>query len=88
MRIVTWNLRFDSMPNNITVQQSLDSLQDSLLQPTFLALTTEQPWSTRRIQVAEKLLSSGISLASFQEALVRQVQDLAELFGPEWSWVS
>ncbi|KAG5727472.1 hypothetical protein E4T56_gene12036 [Termitomyces sp. T112] len=87
MRIVTWNLRFDSMPNNITVQQSLDSLQDSLLQPTFLALTTEQPWSTRRIQVAEKLLSSGISLASFQEALVRQVQDLAELFGPEWSWI-
>ena len=23
----------------------------------------------------------------FQEALVRQVKDLAELFGPEWSWV-
>lgn len=64
MRISTWNLRFDSMPDNITVQQSLDSLQDPLLQPTFLAITEEQPWSTRRIQVAEQLLSSGISLAS------------------------
>ncbi|KAF8067801.1 Endonuclease/exonuclease/phosphatase [Lyophyllum atratum] len=25
--------------------------------------------------------------AGFQEALVRQVNDLAELFGPEWSWI-
>ncbi|KAG6877770.1 hypothetical protein C0993_004145 [Termitomyces sp. T159_Od127] len=64
MRITTWNLRFDSMPDNITVQQTLDSLQDPLLQPTFLTLTEEQPWSTRRIKVAEQLLSSGISLAS------------------------
>ena len=25
--------------------------------------------------------------AGFQEALIRQANDLAELFGPEWGWV-
>ncbi|KAG6909924.1 hypothetical protein DXG01_014444 [Tephrocybe rancida] len=88
MQIVTYNLRFDSKPDNITVQQSIDSLLDPFLQPKFQALTQEQPWSTRRIQVAEELLSSRILIAGFQEALVRQVEDLAELFGPTWSWVS
>ncbi|RDB30235.1 hypothetical protein Hypma_007157 [Hypsizygus marmoreus] len=87
MRVVTYNLRFDSQPNNITVQQSIDGLADPLVQPTFQRVTTEQPWSTRRIRVADHLLSEGILVAGFQEALVRQVKDLAELFGKEWSWV-
>jgi hypothetical protein len=62
-RLVTYNLRFDSMPNNITVQQSLASLPDPLIQPNYLSLTAEQPWSLRRIRVAEHLISEGIILA-------------------------
>ncbi|GLB39133.1 putative endonuclease/Exonuclease/phosphatase family protein [Lyophyllum shimeji] len=71
MRIVTYNLRFDSQPDNITVQESLNSLLDPLQQPAFLTLTKEDYHSEW----------------GFQEALVRQVNDLAELFGPEWSWI-
>ncbi|KAF4603101.1 hypothetical protein EYR38_003506 [Pleurotus pulmonarius] len=87
MRAVTWNLRFDSRPDNIPVSQSLASLGDPLQQPAFLNGSNERPWSTRRLRVAEHLLGEGIVLAGFQEALVRQVNDLAELFGSEWSWI-
>jgi hypothetical protein len=64
MRISTYNLRFDSMPDNITVQQSLANLPDPLVAPAFLGLKGEQPWSTRRIKVAEHLLHSGVVMAS------------------------
>ncbi|KAI0649733.1 Endonuclease/exonuclease/phosphatase [Trametes meyenii] len=87
MRIATYNLRYDSMPDNITVQQSLASLPDPLQQYTFYGKKGEQPWSTRRIKVFEHLESEGIVLAGFQEALVRQVHDLAELLGDGWGWV-
>ncbi|KAJ7778966.1 hypothetical protein B0H16DRAFT_1683248 [Mycena metata] len=71
-RMVTYNLRYDSKPDNIT------------------------PWSLRRLRVAEQLMSEGIILAGvvpevfvegFQEALVRQVHDLAELLGTDWGWI-
>ncbi|EIN14553.1 mannose-6-phosphatase [Punctularia strigosozonata HHB-11173 SS5] len=84
-RIATHNLRFDSMPDNITVQQSIAALPDPLTQPAFLALSGEQPWSTRRIKIAQHLISEGLSLFGVQEALVRQVNDLQELFGDEWA---
>ncbi|KAJ7108168.1 Endonuclease/exonuclease/phosphatase [Mycena epipterygia] len=87
MRLVTYNLRYDSQPDNITVQQSLDNLPDPLDAPGYQRKSGEQPWSVRRLRVAEQLLGEGIVLAGFQEALVRQVHDLAELFGPDWDWV-
>ncbi|KAF9260600.1 hypothetical protein L218DRAFT_974319 [Marasmius fiardii PR-910] len=87
MRMVTWNLRFDSKPDNITVQQSIDALPNPLVQFPFQAVHEEQPWSTRRLRVAQMLLSEDIDLAGFQEALVRQVRDLAELLGDDWGWV-
>lgn len=62
IRLGTWNLRFDSMPDNITVQESLDVLPDPLVQPAFLNLTGEQPWSTRRIKVAQRLIGEGVVL--------------------------
>lgn len=64
MRISTYNLRFDSMPDSITVQQSLSSLPDPLVAPAFLGISGEQPWSTRRIKVAEHLLHEGVVMAS------------------------
>lgn len=63
MRFASFNLRFDSKPDNITVQQSIDSLPDPLVQFKFLNITQEQPWSTRRLRTAELLLSEGIVLA-------------------------
>lgn len=41
--------------------------------------------------LAAKVAISHIDLnnmSGFQEALVRQVTDLAELFGDDWAWVS
>jgi endonuclease/exonuclease/phosphatase family metal-dependent hydrolase len=87
MKLVTYNLRYDSKPNDITVQETLDSLPDPLTEPKYYATSKEQPWSTRRVRVVENLLNKGIVIAGFQEALVRQVHDLAELFGDEWSWI-
>lgn len=63
MRISTYNLRYDSQPDNITVQQTLANLPDPLVAPQYLANTGEHPWSTRRIKVAEHLLHSGVVMA-------------------------
>ncbi|KAF8698917.1 hypothetical protein AX14_001053 [Amanita brunnescens Koide BX004] len=87
MRVVTYNLRYDVLPDNLTVQDSLDALPDPLSEPKYLSTHREQPWSARRIRIAESLLSSNIDIACFQEALVRQVNDLSELFGSDWAWV-
>ena len=109
MRVATSNLRYDSKPDNITVNETLAALPDPLTAPKYFGLKGEQPWSTRRVKVYQHLNSEGIVLAGafsrsccfavssvltneggcpgFQEALVRQVNDLAELFGPEWGWV-
>ncbi|KAF8182507.1 Endonuclease/exonuclease/phosphatase [Mycena galopus ATCC 62051] len=88
MRFVTYNLRYDSQPDNITVQQSLNNLSDPLPSPGYFRKSGEQPWSIRRLRVAEHLLGEGAVLAGFQEALVRQVHDLAELFGDDWDWAA
>ncbi|KAI0767618.1 Endonuclease/exonuclease/phosphatase [Fomes fomentarius] len=86
-RIATYNLRFDSQPDSITVQQSLDSLSDPLQTPSYYGKKGEQPWSTRRVKVFQQLHNEGVILAGFQEALVRQVNDLATLLGNGWGWV-
>lgn len=65
MRIVTYNLRFDSIPDKTTLRESLDILNsaDPLQEPAYLNTHAEQPWSIRRIRIAEHLLSEGIVLA-------------------------
>lgn len=63
MRIVSYNLRYDVQPDNVTVKQSLASLSDPLEEPHYLRKNTEQPWSTRRLRVSEHLLGEGIVLA-------------------------
>ena len=63
MRIASYNLRYDSQPNSITVQQSLDSLPDPLQAPSYYGKKGEQPWSTRRIKVYQQLQNEGIVLA-------------------------
>ena len=66
MRIVTYNLRYDSNPDDIPVQESLDVLQDPLQEPQFLQLQGEQLWSTRRIRVAEQVVGEGAVMAGWR----------------------
>jgi len=87
-RLASYNLRYDWKPDNITVEESLAALQDPTREPPYLGLAgKEQPWSSRRIRIAQDLLSEGVALAGFQEALIRQVRDLAELLGDDWAWI-
>ena len=62
MRVGSWNLRYDSQPDNITVAESLAALGDPLQEPTYLQNTSERPWSTRRVRVAELLLNKGVEV--------------------------
>ena len=63
MRVATYNLRYDSKPDNITVNETLAALPDPLTAPKYFELKGEQPWSTRRVKVYQHLNSEGIVLA-------------------------
>lgn len=62
-RIATYNLRYDSQPDSITVQQSLDSISDPLQAPSYFGNKGERPWSTRRVKVFQHLHNEGVVLA-------------------------
>ncbi|KAF8295421.1 mannose-6-phosphatase [Clavulina sp. PMI_390] len=87
--ICSWNLRYDSQPNSVTVAQSIANLPDPLKAPArYLTNTNERPWSERRIPVANTLSQSSSDIIGFQEALKRQIDDISELLGEkEWDWV-
>ena len=63
LRISTYNLRYDSMPDNITVAETLSSLSDPLTPPAYYGDKGEQPWSTRRVKVYQHLDQQGVVLA-------------------------
>lgn len=86
MLLLSYNLRFDALPDDITVKQSLDSQEDPLILPNFLHSSGEKPWSLRRMRIAEQILGESPLIAGFQEALIRQIEDLQELLGDQWSW--
>jgi endonuclease/exonuclease/phosphatase family metal-dependent hydrolase len=89
LKIASWNIRYDCLPNNITIQESLDALVNPMIPPKsyFNGASKEQPWSTRRISVAQTVKSLNPDIIGFQEALIRQVSDLQELLGEEWGWI-
>lgn len=63
LRLMSFNVRYDSKPDDITVQQSLDSLSRGVpSEPSFYGNATEQPWSTRRLYVANDILFNGADL--------------------------
>lgn len=70
LRLMSFNVRYDSKPDDITVQQSLDSLSRGVpSEPSYYGNATEQPWSLRRLYVANDILFSkadlfGMSLLS------------------------
>ena len=43
--------------------------------------------SVRRIRVAQHIANQDVAVVALQEALLRQVNDLQELLGDEWTWV-
>ena len=64
IRLATWNLRYDTMPDNTSIEETLDRLPGKLEPPKrYSNVTKEYPWSERRIKVAKQLLSEDIVLA-------------------------
>jgi hypothetical protein len=61
IRLATWNLRYDVMPDDIPVSASLAALPDPCALPSRV-LRGEQPWSARRVRVAQRLWASRVDL--------------------------
>jgi hypothetical protein len=90
MRFLTWNLRYDAIPDSIPLSTTLDSLPATIPaddEVRFYRPPHEQPWSTRRVSVARDILFGAPAIICVQEALLRQVQDLASLLADEYSWI-
>ncbi|CCX32985.1 Similar to endonuclease/exonuclease/phosphatase family protein [Ogataea parapolymorpha DL-1]; acc. no. EFW96320 [Pyronema omphalodes CBS 100304] len=82
IRFLTWNLRYDSLPNSIPINSTLSHLPPHLpLDSSIIpyASPLELPWSTRRLAVAREISFNRPDIICFQEALQRQVTDLQEL---------
>jgi hypothetical protein len=62
LHLASYNLRFDSMPDGISVADSIAALPGPLEAPKYLRKTGEQPWSTRRMRVAHKILSRAVDI--------------------------
>lgn len=63
IRLGTWNLRYDVMPDNITVQETIANLKDHLVEPDpYHSNPVELPWSTRRTYVSSTLLHERVQL--------------------------
>lgn len=58
LRFLTYNVRYDSQRNDISVQQTLDSLNSGLpVKPSpFYGNSSERAWSQRRIGVSNEIL--------------------------------
>ena len=56
IRIATYNIRFDSMPDDISVERSLAALPHSLISLNSPDTFHEQPWSTRRGKIVQQLI--------------------------------
>jgi len=87
----SYNLRYDSRPDNKTVKESLAALPNPLRKPAqfYSDVRRERPWSERRIRVWQQLAAEHLDIIGFQEALHRQVLDLHELLnldGNEFSY--
>jgi hypothetical protein len=89
IRLATWNIRLDIFADNTSVEESLQSLSRSYMTDAqkYLKLEGEQPWSFRRLRVAETIVAEGVDVMGLQEALPRQIRDLKELLGDGWDWV-
>ncbi|KAK7203392.1 plasminogen-binding protein pgbB [Myxozyma melibiosi] len=82
IRILSWNLRYDSKSNKITVDETIDSLNATIPnddEVSYFTNYTEHAWSDRRIGVSNEMLFNKPDVICVQEALHRQVEDLLDL---------
>ncbi|KAL7265977.1 hypothetical protein RUND412_011492, partial [Rhizina undulata] len=90
LRLLTWNLRYDSLPDGIAVNDTIRSLPKAVPNDTsvvYYGAPTELPWSTRRVWIADEVLFAGVDVFAVQEALKRQVEDLQILLGSTYSHI-
>lgn len=65
IRLQTWNLRYDSQPNSISVGDTIASLPDRIPADSgvkYYGSPTEVPWSTRRIAVANDVIFNRVDI--------------------------
>ncbi|KAK9260597.1 Endonuclease/exonuclease/phosphatase [Lipomyces tetrasporus] len=89
IRFQSWNLRYDSKPDSISVAETIASLNATVpydSEITYYTPSSEVAWSSRRIGVANEFAFNRPDVFCVQEALKRQVYDLAELL-PDYAWV-
>lgn len=80
LRVQSYNLRNDAIPNSISVATTISGLNDTVpadSEMSYYSLYAEQPWSTRRLSVVAQVMFHQPVVLCVQEAKVRQVQDLA-----------
>lgn len=90
LRFLTYNVRYDSLPDNISVADTIASLPSGMpSEPSayYAGADVEAPWSTRRIQVANDVAFNKVDFFGGQEILVRQLEDLQELLGDEYAHI-
>lgn len=65
IRLLTWNLRFDSQPNSINVEDTIASLPNGMPVDSgvrYYGSPVEVPWSTRRIAVANDVIFNRVDI--------------------------
>lgn len=63
LRFMSYNVRFDSQPDSLSVHDSLHSLPSrSTSAPIYYANNTEQPWSLRRLYVANDIIFNHVDI--------------------------
>lgn len=64
LRMLSFNLRFDSQPDKISVDETLNNLPDPLSQRSvFYKNPNERRWSVRRIGVANEVVFNKVDIA-------------------------
>lgn len=65
IRLLTWNLRYDSQPNSISVEDTIASLPEGMPMDSgvkYYDSPVEMPWSTRRIAVANDVIFNRVDI--------------------------
>ncbi|KAK9459451.1 Endonuclease/exonuclease/phosphatase [Lipomyces oligophaga] len=89
LRFQSWNLRYDSKADGETIAETLASLNATVPNDdeiSYYSDYSEVTWSDRRIGVSNLINFNKPDLLCVQEALYRQVTDLAALL-PGYKWI-
>lgn len=84
VHFASWNLRYDSQPDGLSIADSIARLPDPLAPPShgkwsgsgYYANTGERPWSERRIAVGNVLRASGAEVIGECKDYYREARGL------------